>query len=172
MAVIYLSLGSNVNRHHHITAALDALQAQFGELAISPVYESKSVGFDGSNFFNLVVGIETDLPLSELNQQLKHIEDANGRKRNGPKFSPRTLDIDILTYDDHVGIEDGIELPRAEITQNAFVLLPLSVLAPEVIHPVEQRTYASLWTDYNKAMQPLWPIDFLWRDQQISQSAA
>lgn len=172
MAVIYLSLGSNVNRHFHIAAALDALQAQFGELAISPVYESKSVGFDGSNFFNLVVGIRSALSIGALNKCLKAIEDENGRKRNGPKFSPRTLDIDILTYDDHVCDDEGIELPRAEITQNAFVLLPLSVLAPNEIHPVLKRTYASLWADYNQTLQPLWPIDFSWQGKVISRAAA
>ena len=95
MTAIYLSLGSNVNRHKNITAGLDALATLFGELKISSVYESKSVGFDGSNFFNLVVGAETSLSIIELSEILKRVEDNNGRKRNGPKFSPRTLDIDI-----------------------------------------------------------------------------
>jgi 2-amino-4-hydroxy-6-hydroxymethyldihydropteridine diphosphokinase len=88
MTAIYLSLGSNVDRHKHITAALDALAENVGELIISPVYESKSIGFDGSNFFNLVVGANTDLAIAELSELLKKIEDDNGRKRSGPKFSP------------------------------------------------------------------------------------
>jgi 7,8-dihydro-6-hydroxymethylpterin-pyrophosphokinase len=61
MINVYLGLGSNINRHQHIAAALDALHEKFGELKISTVYESKSVGFNGSNFFNLVVGVNTDL---------------------------------------------------------------------------------------------------------------
>lgn len=168
MTAIYLSLGSNVDRHKHILAALDALNELLGSLTISSVYESKSVGFDGSNFFNLVVGAETCLNISELSENLKRIEDENGRKRNGPKFSPRTLDIDILTYGDFVGVEHGIELPRAEITKNAFVLLPLAEIAPVARHPRLQKTYQQLWAEYDQASQKLWAIDFEWQGKAIS----
>lgn len=172
MTEIYLSLGSNVDRHRNITAALDALADLFGELKISSVYESKSVGFDGSNFFNLVVGADTTLFIVELSETLKRIEDEYGRKRNGPKFSPRTLDIDILTYGDFAGIEHGIELPRAEITKNAFVLLPLAEIAPNVFHPQLQKTYRALWLDYDQASQSLWPIDFEWKGLVISKATS
>lgn len=168
MTAIYLSLGSNVDRHKNITAALDALADLLGELKISSVYESKSVGFDGSNFFNLVVGADTALPIAELSETLKRIEDNNGRKRSGPKFSPRTLDIDILTYGDFVGDESGIELPRAEITKNAFVLLPLAEIAADVLHPQLQKTYHDLWAGYDQASQSLWPIEFEWRGKKVS----
>lgn len=168
MTAIYLSLGSNVDRHKHILAALDALNKLLGELLVSSVYESKSVGFDGRNFFNMVVGAQTDLSIAELSENLKRIEDENGRKRNGPKFSPRTLDIDILTYGNFVGIESGIELPRAEIIRNAFVLLPLAEIAPVVTHPQLQKTYQQLWVEYDQASQKLWPIDFEWQGRSIS----
>jgi 2-amino-4-hydroxy-6-hydroxymethyldihydropteridine diphosphokinase len=168
MTQVYLSLGSNINRHRHILAALDALADVFGRLQISSVYESKSVGFDGSNFFNLVVGVETDLTIQALSDCLKKIEDDNGRCRQGPKFSPRTLDIDILTYDDFVGVENGVELPRAEITKNAFVLLPLAELAAQQKHPQLAQTYGELWQGYDKNSQTLWPVDFIWRGQTIS----
>jgi 2-amino-4-hydroxy-6-hydroxymethyldihydropteridine diphosphokinase len=168
MTAIYLSLGSNVDRHKNITAALDALAELFGDLKISSVYESKSVGFDGSNFFNLVVGTNTVLSIVELSERLKRIEDNNGRKRNGPKFSPRTLDIDILTYGDFVGVEHDIELPRAEITINAFVLLPLAEIASDILHPQLQKSYRDLWSDYDQTSQSLWAIDFEWRNKMIS----
>ncbi len=168
MTRVYLSLGSNIRRHQHIAAGLDALAAAFGELHISSVYESKSVGFDGSNFFNLVVGIDTSLGVAALSERLKNIEDDNGRCRQGPKFSPRTLDIDILVYGDSVGVEAGISLPRAEITQNAFVLLPLAEIAGEQLHPQLQQSYASLWQAYDKSAQPLWPVDFVWQGRKIS----
>lgn len=168
MTRVYLGLGSNIHRHQYILAALDALAEKFGALDISSVYESKSVGFNGSNFFNLVVGIETDLSVSALSEVLKKIEDENGRCRTGPKFSPRTLDIDILLYGDFVGVDCGIELPRAEITQNAFVLLPLSELLPDTLHPQIQKTFAALWDAYDKQSQLVWPVDFSWRDRQIS----
>ncbi len=168
MTAIYLSLGSNVDRHKNITAALDALADLLDELQISSVYESKSVGFDGSNFFNLVVGADTVLSIAELSETLKRIEDNNGRKRNGPKFSPRTLDIDILTYGDFVGVEGSIELPRAEITKNAFVLLPLAEIAADVLHPQLHKSYRNLWLDYDQTSQSLWAIDFEWRGKKIS----
>ena len=168
MTAIYLSLGSNVERYKHITAALDALEHLLGYLTISSVYESKSIGFDGSNYFKLVVGAQTHLAIVELSDVLKRIEDENGRKRSGPKFSPRTLDIDILTYGDFVGSEGGIELPRAEITKNAFVLLPLAEIAPQVRHPQLQKTYGELWQEYDQTSQSLWAIDFEWQGKKIS----
>lgn len=168
MTAVYLSLGSNINRHQHILAGLDALENLCGDLVISSVYESKSVGFNGSNFFNLVVGVQTQLALADLSEALKRIEDDNGRVRSGPKFSPRTLDIDILTYGNFVGVDAGIELPRAEITQNAFVLLPLAQIATDIKHPQLQITYADLWRDYNQGSQTLWAIDFVWQGKKIS----
>jgi 2-amino-4-hydroxy-6-hydroxymethyldihydropteridine diphosphokinase len=171
MTQVYLSLGSNIDRHRHVLAGLDALADRFGDLLVSSVYESKSVGFDGSNFFNLVVGIRTGLPIAELWEILKKIEDDNGRSRQGPKFSPRTLDIDILTYGNFVGMEAGVELPRPEIIQNAFVLQPLAEIAPDVLHPALGVAYAELWRDYDKRQQQLWPVDFIWRGRQVSSGA-
>ncbi len=168
MSRVYLSLGSNIDRYRHIAAALDALAAEFGSLDISTVYESESVGFNGRNFLNLVVGINTEFAVGELSVKLKKIEDDNGRNRQGPKFSPRTLDIDILTVDNVVGVVDGVALPRDEITKNAFVLLPMAELAPSDHHPRLGRSYAQLWQEYDQSSQKLWPVSFLWRDREIS----
>ena len=158
MTQVFLGLGSNLQREKNICAGLAALEIFFGELIISPIYESESVGFKGSHFYNLVVSAHTELSIAQLSEALKKIEDENGRVRTGPKYSPRTLDIDILTYGNFVGIEAGIELPRAEITQNAFVLLPLSDIAPHELHPQLQKTYAELWISYDKNSQSLWEI--------------
>jgi len=163
MRSVYLSLGSNIDRYRHISAALDALADEFCELEISTVYESESVGFKGSLFLNLVVGVHTSLGVAELSARLKQIEDDNGRDRSSPKFSPRTLDIDILLYGDFVGTSAGIKLPRDEITKNAFVLQPLAELAFGQTHPELGVCYEQLWRAYDKASQPLWPVDFAWR---------
>jgi 2-amino-4-hydroxy-6-hydroxymethyldihydropteridine diphosphokinase len=170
MSVVYLSLGSNIDRYRHIGAGLDALADQFGELRISSVYESEAVGFSGNNFLNLVVGIETDLTVAELSDLLKGIETAHGRQRSAPKFSSRTLDIDILTYDDWVGEHAGVWLPRPEITKNAFVLQPLAEIAPDRLHPQLKSTYEELWRCYDKSAQALWPVAFRWRDRQVSET--
>lgn len=162
MATVYLSLGSNIEREKNLSAGLDALVQAFGDLRMSEVFESEAVGFDGDNFYNLVAAIETDLSVGELAMRLRTIEDDNGRVRSGPKFSARTLDIDILTYDDLTGVVDGVKLPRGEILKNAFVLLPLSELAPDTQHPLEKKTYQQLWEEYDQASQKLWPVQFDW----------
>ncbi len=167
---IYISIGSNVERERYVSVALDALEYWFGDIKISPVYESESVGFDGSPFLNLVVGITSDLSVGELSRRFKKLEADNGRRRDAPKFSARTLDLDILTYGCEVGRVDGVELPRSEIMQNAFVLWPLADIAPNELHPVCCKSYGQLWQEYN-AGQKLWPINFVWRGRQISRAA-
>lgn len=161
MIQVFLGLGSNLDREKNIRAGLLSLKKLFGDLRLSNVYESESVGFKGSNFYNLVVSLQTDLTIAELSEALKKIEDENGRVRTGPKYSPRTLDIDILTYGDFVGVEAGVELPRAEITDNAFVLLPLSELVPDELHPHLKKSYAELWASYDQNAQALWKINLL-----------
>jgi 2-amino-4-hydroxy-6-hydroxymethyldihydropteridine diphosphokinase len=165
VAKVFLGLGSNLDRENNIRAGLCALNNIFGDLKLSNVYESESIGFNGSNFYNLVVSLHTDLSIAELSDTLKKIEDENGRLRSGPKYSPRTLDIDILTYGRFVGVAAGVELPRAEITENAFVLLPLAELAPQELHPQLQQSYAALWQSYDKSAQRLWAIDLADIDQ-------
>jgi len=167
---VYISIGSNVDRVRYVTAALDALSAWFGELLVSPVYNSEAVGFDGSPFLNLVVGVDTELPVAELSRRFKQLEAENGRRRDVPKFSARTLDLDILTYGDAVGSIDGVELPRGEILKNAFVLRPLADIAPEEVHPVCGKFYGLLWREYCTG-QKLWPVDFNWQGKQISNAA-
>lgn len=160
MAQVYLSLGSNIDQARHIRACLDALENHFGQLLISPIYESEAVGFAGDNFYNLAVKVTTDLSVGELLSILRQIEDDNGRVRKCERFSARTLDIDILTYDDLVGVFDGVELPRDEILKNAFVLWPLANIAADELHPLARQSYAELWRAFDKNSQKLWAIAF------------
>jgi len=166
---VYISIGSNIDRERYMRASLDALAGWFGEIEVSPVYESEAVGFDGSPFLNLVVGIKTHLSVGELSKHFKQLEAENGRRRDAPKFSARTLDLDILTYGEAVGRMDGVELPRGEILRNAFVLRPLADIAPNVKHPVCRKRYFELWQAYNTG-QKLWPVDFNWQGRAISKA--
>lgn len=160
MATIYISLGSNINREQNTRAGVRALEQAFGELTLSSVYESEAVGFKGDAFYNMVIACDVDTPVHETNQILRAIEDAHGRDRSGPKFSSRTLDLDLLLYDDLVLDENGLKLPRGEILKNAFVLWPLAEIAPHRKHPETGTTFAELWTAFDKTKESLKPIDF------------
>jgi 2-amino-4-hydroxy-6-hydroxymethyldihydropteridine diphosphokinase len=162
MAQVYISLGSNIEPEKHLRAAVRSLREQFGELELSSVYRSKAVGFEGKDFLNLVAGFDTSLSAHEVNRKLHEIEDQHGRTREGPRFSDRVIDLDLLMYDDLTIDDDDLHLPREEITQNAFVLLPLSEIAPELQHPELRQTVADLWEVYDKEKQPLTPIPFEW----------
>jgi len=160
MATIYISLGSNIQREANTRAGVAALKQAFGELVLSSVYESESVGFDGDAFYNMVIACEVSLAVHGSNQILRDIEDANGRDRSGPKFSSRTLDLDLLLYDDLALDEKGLVLPRGEILKNAFVLWPLAEIAPDLLHPEVAVSYAELWAAFDKTKENLRPIDF------------
>ncbi len=153
MARVYLSLGSNIEPERHVRAALAALETRFGPLAVSPVYRTPAVGFDGDPFLNLAVGLDTTLPPQAVHAELDALERRLGRHRDGPRFSARTMDIDLLLYDDWI-LEDGrLVLPRPEIVTQAFVLVPLVDLAPALIHPVLKRPLSALLAalDYDPA---------------------
>lgn len=150
MATVYISLGSNVDAETNIRAAITALKEQFGELIISTVYKNSAVGFDGDDFLNLVVGLNTELSIPDFVDSLHNIEAAQGRRRDLKKFSPRTLDMDLLLYDDDIFESEKIIIPRDEITKYAFVLQPLAELIPDYIHPVTKQKISDLWTAFDK----------------------
>jgi 2-amino-4-hydroxy-6-hydroxymethyldihydropteridine diphosphokinase len=145
MSTAWLGLGSNVNAETHIREGIGKLQRDFQNVHLSPVYASTAVGFEGDDFINLVARVETETHPVELRQYLRNLEDSFGRKRNVAKFSDRSLDIDILLYDDLVVLSPVLEIPRAEILNFAHVLKPLADLEPDLIHPTELRTIAELW---------------------------
>lgn len=140
----FLGLGSNVAPERHIAIAIERLDEAFDELRLSPLYRSRSVGFDGADFINGVASVRTTLSPWELRNWLRALEDEHGRERNVPKFSDRVLDVDILLYGDLVQDETGLQLPRPEIFHFAHVLRPLAELAPERICPGDGRTFAAI----------------------------
>lgn len=162
MSLVTLSLGSNIDAEHNLRSAVTSLRAHFQSLKLSSVYESESVGFSGDNFLNLAAVLETEESLTAVNQFLKQLEDDHGRNRQSPRFSGRTLDIDILTWNDEVGEIEGVTLPRGEIVKNAFVLQPLAELLPRLLHPTLKVSFEKLWSDYDKNKQKLWRIPFDW----------
>lgn len=162
MAQIFISIGSNINKAHNIRQGIASLAEILDNFVVSSVFESESVGFDGSNFYNLVCGGTTPLPVEKVTELLRQIEVENGRDRSAKKFSSRTLDLDLLTYDQLV-IDSPAQLPREEIDKNAFVLWPLAEIAPNEIHPVLNQRYQQLWDSYDKQLQKLWIVKFDWQ---------
>ena len=154
----WLSLGSNIEPRKHIDQALYDLRSEFGELVVSPIYESKAIGCEGDNFYNMVVGIMTSLRMSQLSPRFRAIEEKNGRLRKADKFAPRTLDIDLLTYGCLEVDEPGLQLPRDEITRYAFVLRPLSEVAGDEMHAPTGLTYRELWAAFDDPTQVLWRV--------------
>lgn len=158
MARVYLSIGSNIDRTRNIRSCLQALHDRYGELSVSTIYESVAVGFTGDPFFNLAVGLDTEQDVHALVDTLHAIEHDHGRRRNDERFAPRTLDIDLLLYDDLVLNEPGLHLPRDEIVRYAFVLKPLAEIAGDRRHPTLGKTLAELWQAFDAGDQELWPV--------------
>lgn len=159
MPRVYVSVGSNVAPRVHVPAALAELRAAFGKLTLSRVYESVPVGFEGDNFYNLVVGFDTAESLAALVERLDGIERAHGRVGKGGQFNARTLDLDLLLYDQEIIDGPQLHLPRQEITRHAFVLWPLAEIAGNERHPVLGETYAALRERLDLSDQRLWVVD-------------
>ena len=149
MERVYVSIGSNIAREENIPAGLRALHERFGALSVSTLYECPAVGFEGEDFYNLVVGFDSDERAEAINAALHAIEDAFGRDRSRPKFSARALDLDLLLYGDHRLEAGKLVLPRPEIDRVAFVLGPLAELAGTRRHPLRGEPLSDLWARFD-----------------------
>lgn len=165
MSRVHVSIGSNIERAANIRGGVAALRGRYGELTLSSVYDSKAVGFEGDDFYNLVAAFDTDDSVESVAAFLRDAEQKQGRVR-APRaggFISRTLDMDLLLYGDLVTRREGIHLPRDEILKYAFVLAPLAEIAGEQYHPVDGRSYRELWAAFDKGRESLAVIDFDWQ---------
>ena len=120
----YLSLGSNINAEANIILAIEKLQKILDNSEYSSVHQTKAEGFEGDDFLNLVMSGYSELSFDDLNKKLKDIEDEAGRNRDAPKFSARTLDIDIVLQVD----DEEIIFESDEVAKYSFVSEPLKEL--------------------------------------------
>ena len=160
MPRVYVGIGSNIDRENSIRGAVHELTAQFGPLTLSPVYESKALGFDGENFFNLVAGFDSVESIEGIKETLSRIESRLGRVRQKNSFSSRTLDLDLLLYGATVRHDEQVNLPHPDIRRYAYVLRPLADIAPELRHPETGLSCAEMWRQFDAGKHEMWKADF------------
>jgi 2-amino-4-hydroxy-6-hydroxymethyldihydropteridine diphosphokinase len=156
MPRVYLGLGSNIEPETNLVLAIDELERRFGAVAVSPVYRAPAVGFESADFLNLVVAVDTDMAPTALLALIEEIHALAGRERSqDDKWVARPLDIDLLTYGDRIDPDKPVRVPRDDILEYAFVLKPLSDLAPDDTHPQTGKSYAEHWRSFSAQDQPL-----------------
>ena len=142
---VYLSLGSNVGEREAQLRDAQIRLSTIGRVsAVSPVYETEPVEFTAQPWFlNCAVAIETDLTPQQLMAAILRIEEEMGRRRVQKK-GPRSIDIDILLFDDLVLESMELTIPHPAMHQRRFVLEPLADIAPQVLHPAFRKTIREL----------------------------
>jgi len=150
---VFISVGSNVEAERHVRYALAALTERLGPIEVSPCYANPAVGFAGNDFLNLVVRAESVLPPATVIGLLREIERAGGRVASAPRWGPRSLDIDLLLYGS--AIEPALRIPRGDVLRAAYVLCPLTDLAPTLRHPVTGQRLRDVWAAHPSAVA-LW----------------
>jgi 2-amino-4-hydroxy-6-hydroxymethyldihydropteridine diphosphokinase len=160
---VFLGLGSNLgDRKALLDKALELITESVGPVITSSgIYETEPWGFKtGTDFLNMVVQVHTDLNPAELLTNLALIENKLERKRSNRRYVSRTIDIDILLYGKKVINRPDLKIPHPLIQERRFVLVPLCDLAPELVHPVINKTIAELLRECRddrnvKKMDPL-----------------
>ncbi len=166
---IYLGLGSNTRPYENLRSCLDWLAHSFGHLVVSPAYRSPAYGFSGADFINLVVAIDSAISPQALKSWLVWLENIHGRNRQQPRFSDRTLDVDILLFGNLVAPQ--WQIPREETFQQPYILKPLRDLAPDLTPPQSEQSVDMLWQSMQaRGHAPIEPVDLGWPKEQSQKS--
>lgn len=146
----YLSLGSNQgDKLNHLQKAINLIGTRLGSVVdVSPVYQTSSFGFDSDDFFNICIHLKTNFKPESLLQEILEIETILGRKRTPSlSFESRTIDIDLLLYENCVIDKKNLSVPHSQMLKRAFVLVPLHTIAPNVIHSITNKSITEHLTE-------------------------
>jgi len=147
MKKVFLGIGTNLgNRESNLEEAVARIEEYIGKVTrSSSVYETEPWGFQAEDeFLNMVVKVETKLTPSGLLGRILMIESLLGRVRSEKQYSSRVIDIDILLYEDLVIDEENLKIPHPLLHERKFVLVPLCEIEPELVHPVLNKSVATL----------------------------
>ena len=166
MNLAYLSIGSNICPQENLPDAVNMLENYGSVLVSSSVWETIALGdVEQPNYLNAAVILETNLTAKHLhNDGIKHIENVLGRKKSNNPFSPRTIDIDIMLFNDEIITLGQRRIPDNEILERAFVALCLAEISPDYIHPDTNQTLeeiAQTFEHSSKSMKPRHDIRLL-----------
>lgn len=162
MTTVLVAAGSNVEPLRNLRRALDSLAANYRGLRISRAYRNRAAGFEGEDFINLAIALDTDDDVHEVIRHLREAESVCGRPRHAPKWAPRTMDLDILLYGDRVCDEPGLTLPRPDLARRAYMLGPAAEIEPAMRHPTLGATLEQLWREFPREAHPLEAVDLDW----------
>jgi 2-amino-4-hydroxy-6-hydroxymethyldihydropteridine diphosphokinase len=157
MTLAYVSGGSNLEPEKNLLLAARALKGRHPRARFSRCYRNRAIGFDGPDFINFVVELPVAGNPALLKGELECVETQCGRGRDAPKWAPRAMDLDILLFGDVVQDTPGLVLPRPDLLRWGFMLGPLAELVPQLLHPVERRSIAELWREFDRTANPLMP---------------
>lgn len=144
---IYLSLGSNLgNKFENLQLAVNAIFKEIGSIKkIAPIFETPAMGFEGKNFLNCVIQVETNQSAILVLDTILSIETKLGRVREEKLgYSSRKIDIDMLFYDDAIINTKSLIIPHPEIQNRKFVLAPLELISPDFIHPILNKSISKI----------------------------
>jgi len=157
---VYFSIGSNIEPELHIKETIKQFKADFFEAQISNIYRNPAIGFDGEDFLNLVICIETEKSLSVMLKYANQLELAAGRERvSRGRFDSRTLDVDLIMFGDLSGTHHGRLWPDEDIDQT-HVLRSLVDIAGDQFHPIKNESYSDVWREVDKRDVKLTKVDF------------
>ncbi len=162
--IAYISIGSNIgDRLSNCCQGIESLcsEGQVTLLARSPLYETEPVDYMEQDWFlNAAIKVQTELAPLNLLSKMQAVQHSAGRKAGGVRFGPRTLDLDIILYDDVVMSTPELTIPHKRMHKRRFVLQPICDIDPDIMHPVLRQKVKSLLDQLDDEGQGIRPCSY------------